>query len=140
MSAGWPTRADGDPSGQPSPRAGRTRIDHLTLGAHYYLTAEDECYLLREYTARRGFDASETNQIIGSIKKTPDCRGRPEWFYKERDLRRAASELRSALNPVWLRAATIVPVLLGRRVAAGLLARHPSRFHADQALSPRCDR
>lgn len=87
-----------------------TRVDHLILGEHHYLTEDDECYFLREYTARRGFDASQTNQIIQNIKKTPDRRGRPEWFYKEQDLRRAASELRAALNPAWLRAATIVPV------------------------------
>jgi hypothetical protein len=87
-----------------------TRIDHLILSDHYYLGAEDECYFLREYTARRGFDASETNQIIQNIKKTPDRRGRPEWFYKVRDLQRVAAELRGALIPAWLRAATIVPV------------------------------
>jgi hypothetical protein len=87
-----------------------TRIDPLILGDHYYLTAEDECYFLREYTARGGFDASETNQIIQNLKKTPDRRGRPEWVYKERDIKRAASELRAALNPAWLRTATIVPV------------------------------
>lgn len=87
-----------------------TRIDPVILGDHYYLTAEDECYFLREYTARGGFDASETNQIIQNLKKPLDRRGRPEWVYKERDLQRAASELRAALNPAWLRAATIVLV------------------------------
>jgi hypothetical protein len=87
-----------------------TRIDHLVLGDHYFLAAEDECYFLREYTARGGFTASETNQIIQNIKKPPDRRGRSEWFYKERDLQRAASELRAALNPAWLRSATIVPI------------------------------
>lgn len=87
-----------------------TRIDPLILGDHYYLTADDECYFLREYTARGGFDASETNQIIQNIKKSPDRRGRQEWFYEERDIKRAASELRAALNPTWLRSATIVPV------------------------------
>jgi hypothetical protein len=87
-----------------------TRIDPLILGDHYYLTAEDECYFLREYTARGGFDASETNQIIQNLKKTPDRRGRQEWFYKERDIKRAASELRAALNPAWLRATTVVPI------------------------------
>jgi predicted amidophosphoribosyltransferase len=56
------------------------------------------------------FDASETNQIIQNLKKTPDRRGRQEWFYKERDIKQAASELRAALNPAWLRTATIVPV------------------------------
>lgn len=87
-----------------------TRIDPLLLGDHYYLTADDECYFLREYSARGGFDASETNQIIQNLKKTPDRRGRQEWFYKERDIKRAASKLRAALNPAWLRNATIVPV------------------------------
>lgn len=61
-----------------------TRVDHLVLGEHHYLTAEDECYFLREYTARRAFDASETNQIIQNIKKPADRRGRPEWFFYAR--------------------------------------------------------
>jgi predicted amidophosphoribosyltransferase len=87
-----------------------TRIDPLILGDHYYLTADDECYFLREYTARGGFAASETNQIIHNLKKPPDRRSRPEWFHKERALERAASELRAALNPAWLRAATMVPI------------------------------
>jgi hypothetical protein len=87
-----------------------TRVDPLILGDHYYLTADDECYFLREYTARGGFDTSETNQIIQNLKKTPDRRGRQEWFYKERDIKRAASELSAALSPAWLRTATIVPV------------------------------
>ncbi len=87
-----------------------TRIDPLILDEHHYLSEADECYFLREYTARRGFEASETNQIIKNIKKPPDRRGRQEWFYKERDLQRAATELRGALNPAWLRIATIVPV------------------------------
>lgn len=87
-----------------------TRIDKLYLGDHYYLTPQDECYFLREYTARQGFDASETNQIILNIKKTPDRRGRGEWRYKEQDLKRVANELKATLNPQWLRAATLVPI------------------------------
>ncbi len=87
-----------------------TRIDELYLGDHYYLTPQDECYFLREYTARHGFDASETNQIIHNIKKTPDRRGRSEWRYKEQGLKRVATELKATLNPQWLRGATLVPI------------------------------
>jgi hypothetical protein len=87
-----------------------TRIDHLISGDHYYLTAEDECYFLREYTARQGFDASETNDIIQNLKKPMDRRGRGEWFYKGKAIERAGAELKQALQAQWLRQATIVPI------------------------------
>jgi hypothetical protein len=76
-----------------------TRIDHLTLGDHYHLTDDDECYFLREYTARTGFEGSETNQIIHNIKKTPDRRSLPEWFYKEQDPEPPPSRLGAASTP-----------------------------------------
>ena len=87
-----------------------TRIDHLTLGEHSHLSADDECYFLREYTARQGFEASDTNRIVLNLKKEMDRRGRPEWLYKEKAIKQAAAEIRTALTPQWLRAATIVPV------------------------------
>lgn len=87
-----------------------TRIDELCLGDHYFLTVQDECYFLREYTAREKGPPSETNQIIHNIKKSPDRRGRPEWRYKEQDLKRVAAELKATLSPQWLRVATLVPV------------------------------
>jgi hypothetical protein len=87
-----------------------TRIDHLTRWDHYHLSSEDECYFLREYTARQGFEVSETNDTIQNLKKPMDRRGRPEWHYKEQAIKCVATELGKALVPQWLRRATIVPV------------------------------
>jgi predicted amidophosphoribosyltransferase len=87
-----------------------TRIDDLTLVDHYHLTAEDECYFLREYTPRQGFSYSDTNNIVQNLKKGLDRRGKPEWSYKEQAIRRAAQELRAAWNPQSLRDATVVPI------------------------------
>ena len=41
-----------------------TKIDDLALPDHYYLTAEDDCYFLGEYTARKGYAFSPTNQLV----------------------------------------------------------------------------
>jgi predicted amidophosphoribosyltransferase len=87
-----------------------SRIDGLTLVDHYYLTAEDECYFLREYTPRQGFSYSDTNNLIHNLKKSMDRRGQPGWIYKEQAIRQVAQELRAAWNPQSLRDAAVVPV------------------------------
>ena len=46
-----------------------TRIDELVRGDYFYLQPADECWFLREYTARMGFEHSETNQLIINLKK-----------------------------------------------------------------------
>lgn len=87
-----------------------SKIDELTRPAHFYLDESDECYFLREYTARKPVQFSETNQLILNLKKTVDRRGRPEWVHKERAIRQIARELSAALNPAWLRVAVLAPV------------------------------
>ncbi|MBZ2170385.1 hypothetical protein [Marinobacter sp. F4216] len=59
-----------------------TKVDSQVLDQHYYLSSEDECFCLGEYTARGGFAASEMNQLILNLKKGVDRRGRPEYRYK----------------------------------------------------------
>ena len=49
-----------------------TKIDDLARPDHFYLTADDECYFLGEYTARKGFAFSPTNQLILNFKKSMD--------------------------------------------------------------------
>ena len=75
-----------------------TEIDELTRPDHYWLTDDDRCYFLGEYTARQGYAYSPTNQLIWNFKKTPDRRGRPEWRYKEQSIRQAAAAFRQALG------------------------------------------
>ena len=75
-----------------------TEIDELTRPDHSWLTVEDRCYFLGEYTARRGFAYSQTNNLILNFKKMPDRRGRPEWRYKKSAIRQAADAFRRALG------------------------------------------
>ena len=96
-------------SGTPFPR-NLTAVDQLTQPDHTYLSPEDKCYFLGEYTARKGFAYSETNSLILNLKKKPDRRGRPEWQYKDRAILTAAKALQISIKDEWLRGATFVPI------------------------------
>lgn len=87
-----------------------TKIDDLARPDHYYLTAEDDCYFLSEYTARKGYAFSATNQLILNFKKPMSVRGTPQRTYKERAIGDIAAEFRTALNGEWLDTATLVPI------------------------------
>ena len=87
-----------------------TKIDDLTRSDHYYLTADDNCYFIGEYTARRGYAYSPTNSLIVNFKKTMDRRRRSEWQYKEQAIQQAADAFRIALNQKALDRLTFVPV------------------------------
>jgi hypothetical protein len=87
-----------------------TKIDDLTRPDHFYLSAEDVCYFLGEYTARKGFAFSATNRLIFNLKKTMDRRGRPEWPYKAAAIQTVAEALRVALNDKARQTLTFVPV------------------------------
>lgn len=75
-----------------------TKIDELTRPDHSWLTDDDRCYFLGEYTAGRGYSYSQTNQLILNFKKSPDRQGTPEWQYKQSALRQAAASFRHALG------------------------------------------
>ena len=75
-----------------------TKIDDLLRNDHSYLTADDHCFFLGEYTARRGYSYSTTNNVILNFKKSVDRKGRPEWRYKEAAIRDVAAAFSSALG------------------------------------------
>ena len=75
-----------------------TKIDDLLRNDHWYLTADDHCFFLGEYTARKGYSYSTTNNVILNFKKSVDRKGRSEWRYKEAAIRDVASAFRSALG------------------------------------------
>ncbi len=87
-----------------------TAIDDLIRPLYAHLSETDQCYFLREYTSGRGFTHSETNRLISNLKKTPDRRGRPEWYYKERAIEQIAHEFRASLNLEALRKVTLIPM------------------------------
>ena len=87
-----------------------TRIDALARPDHGYLTKEDRCYFIGEYTARRGYAYSASNNLLLNFKKGMDRRGRPEWRYKAKAIREAASAFRAALADGDLDQLTFVPI------------------------------
>ena len=87
-----------------------TQIDALTLPDHYYLTSDDSCYFLGEYTARGGWQESKTNSLIYNFKKSVEKRGEDQWRYKERAILESAAAFRHAINAAWFDTATLIPI------------------------------
>ena len=87
-----------------------TKIDELIFRNHRHLLNKDHCLFLREYTAGRGFQGSETNQLILNFKKSPLKAGTPEWDYKEQAIDTVVEEFRQNLPEMWLQSVTLVPI------------------------------
>jgi hypothetical protein len=87
-----------------------SQIDELTRVDHWYLEDGDQCWYLGEYTARKGYAGSETNNLILNLKKPMDRRERPEWRYKERAIATIATDLRSILGQRVIEGMTFVPM------------------------------
>lgn len=75
-----------------------TRIDELTLPDHSFLTSEEQCYFIGEFTARAGFSYSATNQLIYNFKKPMERKTSSDWKYKASAIREAAMAMKSALG------------------------------------------
>lgn len=89
------------------------RIDDLTRGQHWYLTPEDECYYLCEYTSKAGFAHSDANSWISNFKKPVSRRGRAEYAYKDQAIARAINFLQqvfSTQQAAFWQGTTFVPV------------------------------
>ncbi len=78
-----------------------TKVDGLLRGDHCHLDEADDCYFLREYTARAGYSHSPTNSLISNLKKPMDRRGRHEWRYKEQAIVEASDGLAAAIWSSW---------------------------------------
>lgn len=86
-----------------------TRIDELTLPDHSFLTSEDQCYFIGEYTARAGFSYSATNQLIHNFKKPMEKKDTPQWKWKINAIKDAALAMQGALGAT-VAGVTFVPV------------------------------
>ncbi len=88
-----------------------TIIDEWMRPDHFYLSPHDICWFIGEYTARKGFSYSATNQLIVNLKKPMDRKIRPdEWAHKEKAIQLVATSFRKALEPQILDQMTFVPV------------------------------
>ncbi|MGH7024187.1 MAG: hypothetical protein ACREEB_11440 [Caulobacteraceae bacterium] len=90
---------------------GRLRfIGDLERPDHYYLTEEDRCFFLGEYTARAGWQHSSTNRLIINLKKKRETRHTPQWAHKQRAIHDIAQVISRNLNAAALANTMIVPI------------------------------
>jgi predicted amidophosphoribosyltransferase len=85
-------------------------VDELTRGDHWYLTADDHCFFIGEYTVGGGWQASTTNQRIFNLKKSPELKNTFQWTHKVRAIREAADDFRAAIDLATLEGVTVVPM------------------------------
>lgn len=86
------------------------KFDEETRKDHAYLRAEDDCYYLIEYTAKRSFNYSAANNFINNFKKEPGVKATYQWKHKLTAIRQAAETLSSELPKAWLEKSTFVPI------------------------------
>ncbi|MFK4381024.1 hypothetical protein [Bradyrhizobium sp. USDA 223] len=67
----------------------------------------DDCHYLYEYTAGKGWQGGETNQLIHNLQKKRNDGG---YHYKAPAIARCARDLSAVLSAEWLDQATIVPI------------------------------
>jgi hypothetical protein len=86
------------------------RIDDLTRPKHYYLTEDDRCFYVMEYTSGQDYRFSQANSLIKNFKMTLDRKDTAEWKYKGRAIREIGDILREIFSTESLEGYTIVPV------------------------------
>lgn len=86
-----------------------TQIEGTQLEDHRYLTPEDECYCIGEYTSRGGPFYSKMNQLVMNFKKAVNHKGRPDWHHKGRAIRTIALEF-ATLDAAFREDAVFVPI------------------------------
>lgn len=75
-------------------------IDDSNRAAHYYLSQEDQCYFLYEFTARKGYGYSPGNQFIFNFKKSPTQRNIGHYQYKLQAIQKAIRLYQSIFDKV----------------------------------------
>lgn len=85
------------------------QVDELLRSDHFYLENTDECYFWGEYTARRGYGHSTTNQLVLNFKKPNTEKNKPSYHYKAKAIKEVAKLLEVHLGHV-LSLVSLVPV------------------------------
>jgi hypothetical protein len=86
-----------------------TKIDELTRGDHTYLEGSDECLFFGDYTARKGFAYSATNNVVLNFKKPVKYKGKAGWQYKGKAIKEIAQAFSENLGSA-LGTLTLVPI------------------------------
>lgn len=76
-----------------------------------FLSREDLkcCYYAREYSARKNYQFSDTNNLIQNLKKPVSAKGTPQWKHKEKAIHQFAKELKGLFAAGTYYLATIPP-------------------------------
>jgi len=72
------------------------KVDKSVLSQHSFLSPNDLCYYIHEYTAREGYAHSEANQLIHNLKISPNQAGRLR--HKRSAIMTCISQLAGALR------------------------------------------
>lgn len=83
------------------------KIDDTNRSDHYYLTPEDECLFLYEYTAGLGWRGGATNQLIHNLQKKKGDNG---YRYKSIAINDCAKALSATMHQDWTANTVSVPV------------------------------
>lgn len=83
------------------------QIDDTNRRDHHYLSAEDECYFLYEYTAGGGWQHGTTNQLIHNLKKK---KGDGGFHYKPGAITQCSTDFSATIAEPWLSGSVLVPV------------------------------
>jgi hypothetical protein len=83
------------------------QIDDTNRHDHYYLTPEDECYFLYEYTAGAGWQHGATNQLIHNLKKK---KGDGGFRYKPSAITQCSRDFSATIAEPWLSGSVLTPI------------------------------
>jgi predicted amidophosphoribosyltransferase len=86
------------------------KITELELPDHAFLHDDDECYYFGEYTPRKGFSHSRTNQTIWNIKKPLHFKNTAAWKYKDEAISIIGMSIARNLHPALEHQAVLVPI------------------------------
>ena len=89
-----------------------TKIDQELLPDYSHLDESDECYFLREYTSKQGFNYGKTNDLISNLHKRPSkWKDTPTvWRHKTKAIVQVAQEFFKVLPTEWVGQMTFVPI------------------------------
>ena len=74
-----------------------TIFDRVNLSECPHIKESGTCYYLMT-RKRGGYDASDANSKISNLKKSPACKGQPQWRYKELAIEEFAHDIQGLFN------------------------------------------
>jgi len=87
-----------------------TKVDSTMLNDHCYLDSKDYCTFMGEYTAKKGYSFSDTNQLISNFKKPLSVKNTNQWQHKLQAMNIVSDSLVNCLKESCCKDITFVPI------------------------------